>query len=342
MGVDQLQLNFDSSAGLVLSIVLGIVMFGVALDLRTDDFRRVRQYPSGVLAGVLGQFFLLPALTFGLIQFLQQVAGDWFTPSLALGMLLVAACPGGNMSNFFSHLARGSTGLSVTLTAISSIVAVVMTPLNFVLWAMLDGDTAQALQALLQQMPFGTEPTTSQATQLDMQHAALWPTVWFLLKQMFVTVLLVLAIPLAVGMIVGRRRPELASRARRPFKIGSLLVFSSFVVVALLANWSNFVDYIGVIFGIVLLHNALALLTGRLLGKSFGLPAPEVRSLTIEIGIQNSGLGLLLVFTLFNGLGGMALIAAWWGIWHLIAGASLGLWWARDWLGLRAHQKPAN
>lgn len=318
MTVDQLNLNFDQSSLLALSVVLGIIMFGIALDLRWEDFRRVWQYPRAVLAGVLGQFLLLPLLTFILVQLFQALLPTTlFTPSMALGMFLVAACPGGNMSNFFSHLAKGATGLSVTLTAISSVTAVVLTPVNFVLWASLDGESSQLLNSLLNGLTTGDATTSWAATML------------LLLREMFVIVLLVLGIPLALGMLVGRRAPAIANHARRPFKIGSLLVFAILIGLALAANWHNFLDYIAIIFGMVLLHNGIAFASGWGLGTLFKAPPAEVRSLTIEVGIQNSGLGLVLIFTLFGGLGGMALIAAWWGVWHLISGTVLALYWTQ-------------
>lgn len=313
--VDQLSLSFDGGTLWLLSIVLGIIMFGIALDLRSDDFRRVRRFPLAVLAGVLGQFVLLPALTFLLVQLLQFLPAEQFTPSMALGMFLVAACPGGNMSNFFSHLAKGATGLSVTLTAISSVCAIAMTPINFVFWASMDLQAAGMLQQLL--------------TDMSASGAGFASTAWFLFQEMFIIVLLVLGVPLGLGMLAGQRYPQLARRARKPFKIGSLLVFALLVVLAMLANWQNFLNYIAIIFGMVLIHNVLALASGWCLGRLFGVPTAEKRSLTIEVGIQNSGLGLVLIFTLFGGLGGMALIAAWWGVWHLLSGTALGLYWSR-------------
>lgn len=353
--VDNIQLNFDAGAIVLLSIVLGVVMFGIALDLTKEDFRRVKLYPRAVVAGVVGQFLLLPAMTFLLVCLLQHTVGDWFSPSMALGLLLVAACPGGNMSNFFSHLAKGSTGLSVTLTAISSVLAVVMTPLNFVFWAMLNPETAAALDSLFAGIGsvsgLSSVPSSIVSEVVNGVDTALksvdvlsgdilntppnveqsWgSTVSLLLKQMFVTVFFVLALPLFLGMLVAKRYPLFAARARKPFKIGSLLVFALFIVLALVGNGANFFEYIGYIFVIVLIHNAVAFFIGWALGKLMKCETPEVRSLTIEVGIQNSGLGLLLIFSLLGGLGGMALMAAWWGVWHLVSGLLLGGYWAKS------------
>ena len=238
------------------------------------------------------QFILLPALTFLLVLLLEP------QPSFALGMLLVAACPGGNVSNFMTHMARGNTALSVSLTAIATLLAVVMTPLNLKLWGGAYGPTAQILQAV---------------------HIDLW--------EMVRLVALLLAVPLCLGMVVRQYRPRLALGMAKYFKGASLLFFLGLIVLALWRDRDVFAAYVGAVFGIVLIHNCLALGTGYMSGRAMRLGSANIRTLTIETGIQNSGLGLLLIFTFFDGLGGMALVAAFWGIWHLVSGLILaGVW----------------
>ena len=102
-----------------------------------------------------------------------------------------------------------------------------------------------------------------------------------------------------------------------------------FVLAALQANWEYFIRYVGMVVGVVFVHNASALATGYGLGFVSGLPEPDRRAVSIECGIQNSGLGLILIFNFFDGLGGMAVVAAWWGIWHIVAGLSLATFWSR-------------
>ena len=121
-------------------------------------------------------------------------------------------------------------------------------------------------------------------------------------------------------MIISRSLPALADKIRRPFKIFSLIFFIGIVIAALGVNWQNFVQYVGLVFFGVLIHNALALNLGYWSGRLFRLSEQDNRAVAIEVGIQNSGLGLVLVFNFFEGLGGMAIIVAWWGIWHIIAG----------------------
>ncbi len=292
--VDQLSLHFDSSRLLLLNGAIGLVMFGIALDMRVDDFRRVWVNKRPVAIGLGCQFVLLPAFTWVLVQLIEP------PPSMALGMMLVASCPGGTLSNFLTHLAQGNTALSVSLSAVSTLAAVVMTPFNLALWAGLYPPTAQILRQV-----------------------ALDPA------QLAATVGLILGLPIVLGMTVAARKPELAERLRGPLKKLSLLIFAGVVLGALAANLDHFQRWIGAVAGLVLIHNATALGIGYCSSWLAGLNERDRRAVSLEIGIQNSALGLILIFDYFNGLGGMALVAAWWGIWHILAGLSLGWWWSK-------------
>lgn len=292
--IDLVRLNFDPRSLMALNVILGLVMFGVAMDMKASDFRGVLSSPKPALIGLGAQFVLLPAFTFLLVLAIRP------TPSIALGMILVAACPGGNVSNFLTHYARGNTALSVTMTAISTAVAVVMTPLNLALWGNLHPDGQTLMKAV-----------------------ALDPL------DMFVAVLLLLGVPMAAGLLVSHRWPAFAERSRKPMRIFALGVFGLFVVGALAANWQYFLKYVGFVVFAVFLHNGLALLSGYAAARATGLPERDRRAVSIEVGIQNSGLGLVLVFNFFDGLGGMAIVTAWWGIWHLVSGISVASWWRR-------------
>lgn len=292
--IDTVRLNFNPQSLIALNVILGFVMFGVALDLRIADFKAVLGARRPVLIGLIGQFLLMPALTFLLVLALRPA------PSIALGMMLVAACPGGNISNFLTHYARGNTALSISMTAVSTIVAIVMTPLNLSFWASLHPQTSAILRAV-----------------------ALDPV------QMLFTVLVLLGVPMVVGMLTAHHLPRFAERVRRPIRIFSLVVFVGFVVGALAANWRYFLAYVGFVVIAVFLHNALALATGYGAARVAGLPERDRRAVSIEVGIQNSALGLILVFNFFDGLGGMAIVTAWWGVWHLVSGLSVATWWSR-------------
>lgn len=292
--LDSLRLNFDAASLLALNITLALITFGVALDLRVADFREALTRPRHLVLGMLAQLVLLPAMSFGLILLIEP------TPSMALGMIMVAACPGGPTSNFLSHYARGDTATSVALTGVSSSLALVLTPLHLAFWGGLYAPAAPLLREV-----------------------ALDPA------RMGLTIALILIVPLALGMLLTARKPGWSARLRTPMRRFSLLAFAGFIVAALAGNFGFFLDYIHVVFAVVLLHNTLAFALGWLVGRVGRARVDGQRTLTIEVGIQNTGLGLVLAFDFFAGLGGMTFILAWWGIWHLIAGLGIATFWSR-------------
>lgn len=290
--IDNVTLNFSDQNIFLLNISLGIIMFGVSLKLTPDDFKMVLANPLGTFVGVLSQFVVLPVLTFIIIWILEP------RPSFALGMMMVAACPGGNISNFFSALAKGNIALSVSLTAISSVLAIFMTPINLAFWAGM------------------YEPTSQLLTDISLDY---WGV--------FETIVIILGIPLILGMTFRHKFPKLSEKLHPYMHYGSILIFAAIVILAFTANIDIFLNYIYLVVFLVFVHNAVALLSGYQLGKLFKLNEPDRRSLAIETGIQNSGLGLVLIFAFFDGLGGMAIVAAWWGIWHIVAGMSVSYFW---------------
>jgi len=292
--IDQIRLNFSPQALVGLNIVIGLMMLGVSLDLKIADFKRVIVSPKAPAIGLGAQFILLPAFTFLLTLIIRPA------PSIALGMILIASCPGGNLSNIMTYLARGNAAISVSMTAVSTAAAVFMTPFNLAFWGGLNPQTAPILRQV-----------------------SLNP------MDVFTTIVLILGVPLTVGMLLSRAFPALVDRIRKPFKIFSFIVFIVFVGAALAANWQIFLKVIGLIIFVVFIHNALALSLGYWSGRLVRLNGRDVRAVAIEVGIQNSALGLILIFNFFEGLGGMAIIAAWWGIWHIIAGLSIATFWSR-------------
>ncbi|MBW2472806.1 MAG: bile acid:sodium symporter family protein [Deltaproteobacteria bacterium] len=283
--IDQVQLNFNPQGLFIINAAIGLMMLGVALELKLEDFKRILVAPKAPMIGLAAQFVLLPAFTFLLTLIINPPA------SIALGMILVAACPGGNLSNIMTYLARGNCAISVSMTAVSTVAAIVMTPFNLAIWGSLNPHTAGILKKV-----------------------SLSPV------DVFITVFVILGVPLCIGLLISRLFPALAAKVRKPFKIFSLVFFIGIVAAALAVNWQNFLNYVGLVFIGVLIHNALALNLGYWAGRLCRLPEPDNRAVSIEVGIQNSGLGLVLVFNFFNGLGGMAILVAWWGIWHIIAG----------------------
>ena len=287
-GIDDIALNFSPASLLVLNAILAVVMFSVAIDLRPRDFRLLLQAPKPLVTGFIAQFAVLPALTFLLVLAVRPQA------SIALGLILVAACPGGNISNFITHRAGGNAALSVSMTALATVAAILLTPFNIAFWGSLYEPSAAILRE----------------THID-------PV------QIAVTVGLMLVLPLVLGVSLNTRRPDLTQRLRRPLQWLSMGIFVAFIAVALAANWAQFLAYAGGIAGLVILHNALALGAGYATATLAGLSPFDRRAVTIETGIQNSGLGLVLIFGFFGGLGGMAVVAAFWGIWHAISGIAL-------------------
>ena len=292
--LDSIQIHFDNNSLWVLNISLAIVMFGVSLGISVEDFRRLLKEPKLVLIGVLSQFILLPSFTFLLIMVVKP------QPSIALGMIMVAACPGGNISNFMTHLAKGNTALSVSLTAFATFLAMFMTPFNFELYGNLYAPTAELLKNV-KVAPF----------------------------ELVKLVLLILGVPLAFGMWLRNKNEFLANKISKFLRPFSIILFVAIVIIAFANNSDVFNKYVHHVLTLGILHNILAILLGFMVAKLFGLSFKNQKTIAIETGIQNSGLGLLLIFTFFNGLGGMAIMAAFWGIWHIISGLLLSLYWSK-------------
>ncbi|MEQ8424843.1 MAG: bile acid:sodium symporter family protein [Cyclobacteriaceae bacterium] len=295
MSIDSAHLNFSQDSLWVLNVCLAIIMFGIALDIKWTDFKKVFIAPKATLVGLLLQFILLPAITFVIVWLIQP------SPSIALGMMLVAACPGGNISNFMTHLARGNTALSVSLTSIGTILAIVMTPLNLQLWA--------------SQYP----PTAAILNEVSLNP-------W----EVFKTIAVLIGIPLLAGMTVSQKFSGVAMKLSKRVKPFSILIFAAFVVIAFANNVDAFMTFIHLVVILVFIHNLTALTLGYSVSKLFGLNFQNRKTLAIETGIQNSGLGLILIFSFFQGLGGMAIVAAWWGIWHIISGLTIASYWSRN------------
>jgi BASS family bile acid:Na+ symporter len=246
------------------------------------------------LSGLVAQLLFLPAVTWAITMLLQP------KPSIALGMMVVAACPGGNISNLITHMARGNTALSVSMTGISSLLATITTPLNILFWAGLNPATA----ALLRQV--SVEPVSFIGSTL-----------------------LLLGVPMIAGLLTVRHLPTLADRLRRPLQILSFVFLIGFILAATATNWRYIGVFTTAVLPFVVLHNAIAVALGWGVAKVLRLSDYDTRALTIEVSMHNSGLGLALILTQFDGLGGAALVAAGWGVWHLVSGWALAAWWKR-------------
>lgn len=289
-------MNYDANQQLILGLVLAVMIFGVSLELRIGQFLAVLRQPQPVLAGMLGQCLILPWATLAVTLLVD------LHPGLELGLLLVACCPGGNLSNVMTHLARGNTALSMSMTALSSLLALVLLPLNFALTSGLNPEASAYLAGRLS------------ALQMDR-------------GSILVSVVVLLGLPLLAGMLVGNLWPRLAERVTPWFKRFSLLAFVVFVGGAVAGNWRMFVDNLGLVFFIVVLHNASAIVLGWGMAKLARQRGANLRAMVIEISMHNSGLALGLIFAQFGGEPNMALVAAFWGTWHLVSGLLLVAFW---------------
>ena len=304
--LDNVRINFSAGGMHAVNIVLAFVMFGVALGLRAQMFKNVLMYPKSVVVGFCSQAIALPAATFLLVIIFNR----WITPMVAMGMILVASCPGGNISNFMSQMSKANTELSISLTGISTALSTIITPFNFTLWGsfyvnFVNKRAADALKVL--EIP---------------------------VAQMFETVFLLLGVPLILGILTVKFLPKVTEKLKKPMQYFSILFFVAMIVMAFSNNLRLFLDYIFYVFILVFIHNLAALGTGYGLASAFKLPNIDRRTLTIETGIQNSGLGLVLLFNpkIFPpdmAIGGMLFVTAWWGIWHIVSGLSISFFWSR-------------
>ncbi|MDC1465385.1 bile acid:sodium symporter family protein [Polaribacter sp.] len=292
--IDAIKINFDSSELWLLNIAIAIIMFGVALGISINDFKRLFKKPKILFVGVLSQFILLPACTFLAIIIIEP------HPSFALGMMMIAACPGGNVSNFFSKMAGGNAALSVSLTAFATLVCIIMTPFNLQFWGSL------------------YEPTN-----------AILETVALNWVDLLKLVTLILGIPLFFGMLIKHYYSKMAENIEKVLKPVSMLVFILLIFIALSQNLEVFANHIHLVIFLVISHNICAFILGFYTAKTFGLNTQDTKTIAMETGIQNGGLGLLLIFGFFDGLGGMALLAAFWGIWDVFSGILLATYWGR-------------
>lgn len=290
----------------VLNIVLAFVMFGVALGIKPRTFIDILKNPKSIILGIICQMLLLPALTLLLVI----VMGNWISPMIALGMILVAACPGGNISNFITSLSRGNVELSVSLTAFNTALCVFSTPINFAIWGNLYLKYAAKQDIILPelQIPF-----------------------W----EIFQSIVIIMGIPLVLGILCSQYLPNVAKKLNKPLQSLSIVVFVVMVVGIFASNFDAFMKCIQYIFLVVLLHNLLALGIGFSTSTLLKVPYKDRRTLTIETGIQNSGLGLILLLNphifpdsgAWANNGGMLVITAWWGVWHIISGLTLAYAW---------------
>ena len=292
--IDSVSLNTSDGTLILLSVVIAVIMFGIALEMKVDDFRAVAHMPKAMAVGVAAQFICLPAITYLLTIALN------FRPSIALGMILVACCPPGNRSNILVYRARGNVALSLSMTALSNFLAIFLMPINIAFWGGLHPEASTILK--------------------DVDVNAL---------ELLADIVLLIGVPLTLGLLISSHRPEFAKKVQPLVKKFSMIFLVLFIIGALATNIGVFIDYIALVALAVFLHDTLALLLGYGIAASFKVSEPNRRAITFEVGVRNAALGLGIALSVFDGLGGVAIVAAWWGVWDLIAGLALSSWWAK-------------
>ena len=243
---------------IVLSLVLATMVFSVALELQLDDFLRVARSPKAVVVGLVPQFILLPVATWAATLLLD------LPPNVEAAMILVAACPGGSLSNVVTHFGRGNTALSVSISAVASLIALFATPFNFSWMVATNPATAGWLQTL------------------NIDPSDIWISLFALL-----------ALPLALGLTLTRRLPDFSARIRKPLGNFSLIALLAFIVLGLIKERQLLTMGLLPTLGLVVAHNAIGLLMGWLTSGVMGLSTADRRAVTIEGGMQNAGLALL-------------------------------------------------
>lgn len=304
--IDQLRLEIGDGVILGVKAIVAIFLFAIALDTEIADFKRIARRPWVILAGLTAQFVLMPALTV-LLTLALDVRG-----SVAIGMILVVCCPAGNLSNLLTHRCRGDVALSVSMTTVSTLAALVVTPVALAFWSGLN----PAADALLRDIEIDPWELVGEAV-------------------------LLIGLPFLLGLLAAWRWPAASTRARRIVEPGVLVLLALLIVSAAARQLDTLVEYVGAVAIPIVLQNALSLAVGYGTGRAIRLPEPGVRAMTLELGLRNTGLGLVLALGFFPDLGGVALVCALWGLWDVVTGLVLSTWWRRR-LPATAADQPAG
>ena len=257
--------------------LLGIVMFGMGITLTFNDFSEVVKHPKSVIVGVVGQFVIMPAIAFALAKLFA------LPTDLAIGVILVGACPGGTSSNVMTYLAKGNTALSVACTTISTLLAPLLTPIIFYVLA-------------------------SQWIDIDA-------------SAMFASVLKMVLFPILLGLVIRALFKKQMAQISQTMPLVSVIAIVLILAVVVAGSKDKIIDSGLLIFGVVVLHNCLGYLVGFLAAKALRLNNYDSKAIAIEVGMQNSGLGAALATAHFNPIA--AVPSAVFSFWHNVSGPIL-------------------
>jgi BASS family bile acid:Na+ symporter len=292
--INQIPFNFDPRIGMIVGIMVGFLVFAVSLDLTWEKLLRVIKRPKAPVIGLVAQFGILPVIAF--------LAGLYLTdaPSIALGLLLVTCCPGGALSNYLTGVARGDVATSISMTTVSTVFSIVLTPVLFAFWASMNPSTLAVLQNI----------------RMDPQ-------------RVIMTLLIMLVIPVTAGMLLRAKRPNTANRIRGVTRRVAGIIFAVIVAMIIGSNLKSLALLAQVAILPVLFTFVIAVGLGWGLGLLGGLVAADRRAVAIEVAFQNVALAIGLGITFFPSLGGIAAVSILWGIVHLTLGFGLAFVWNR-------------
>ncbi|MDD0823591.1 bile acid:sodium symporter family protein [Mannheimia sp. AT1] len=261
--------------------LLGIVMLGMGLTLTFKDFAEVTKNPKSVLIGVVAQFIVMPSIAYGLAKLFN------LPPDLAIGVILVGCCPGGTSSNVMTYLARGNTALSVACTTISTLLAPILTPAVFYLFA-------------------------SQWLEINAM-------------AMFISVLKMVLLPIFVGVVIRTIFKQKIEQFSQTMPLISVIAIVLIVTAVVSVSRDRIIESGLLIFAVVALHNGLGYLIGYFAGRFLKLPVADSKAVAIEVGMQNSGLGAALAALHFKANPVIAVPSAVFSFWHNISGPILAM-----------------
>ncbi len=292
--INQIPFNFDPRIGMIVGFMVGFLVFAVSLDLTWEKLLRVIKRPKAPTIGLVAQFGILPAIAF--------LAGLYLTdaPSIALGLLLVTCCPGGALSNYLTGVAKGDVATSISMTTVSTLFSIVLTPVLFAFWASMNPSTLAVLQNI----------------RMDPQ-------------RVIMTLLIMLVIPVTAGMLLRSKRPNTAIRIRGVTRRVAGIVFAVIVAMIIGSNLKSLALLAQVAILPVLFTFVIAVGLGWGLGLLGGLMAADRRAVAIEVAFQNVALAIGMGITFFPSLGGIAAVSILWGIVHLTLGFGLAIVWNR-------------
>ena len=293
-GIDQAHIEFDPNISIIIGVAVAFMVFSVALDLRWEHFQQVFRKPKAPIMGLVAQFVILPGVSFLIGRFMVEA------PSVALGLLLVACCPGGSMTNYLTYLAKGNVATSVTITAITTVASVVTMPLIF-----------------------GALAAANPATRELMRDVGMDPL------EFVMAFLVAIGIPVVGGMMLNARRPQLAVKLRRWSRRVAMVMFVLIITSGTLVNLKLLIDFarLALVPALLacLLSGALSLLVCWLVGVG----SADRRAVTIEAGGQQVGVALGVALAFFPTLTGVAVAAVVYSVAQIVIVTPIVVMWAR-------------